>query len=139
MAKPHRNMAKKKPVTRIHTVHLSNGRGYSDTEVLVRTDGTVYEKRVIENFDSYASLKDLVPKLTKILAEHPEATLDEEQRKYEDGTHTVIEWWEPLREDDPAVVQLLADAKRAEELQRERDERELERLKRERPDLFKKR
>lgn len=132
-------MAKKQPVTRIHTVRFSNGRGYSDTEILVRTDGTVYEKRVIESFDSYASLKDLVPKLTKILAEHPDATLDQEQLKHEEGTYTVIEWWEPLKEDDPAVVQLLADAKRAEELQRERDERELERLKRERPDLFKKR
>ena len=129
---------KPQPIMRIHVVNMSNGYGFSDTKVTIRTDGTKYEKRVTKNLDTYGSLETVVPELTAILKKYPDATLTEEPKRFEDGNDVVIEWWEPLSEDDPAVQQLLENAKRAEQAQRERDEREFQRLKAQRPDLFKK-
>ena len=133
-----KKQVKPQPIMRTHVVNMSNGYGFSDTEVTIRTDGTKYEKRVTQILDTYASLKSVVPELTAILKKYPEATLNEEPKKYDEGSDVVIEWWEPLSEDDPAVQELLENAKRAEQAQRERDEREFRRLQAERPDLFKK-
>lgn len=118
---------------RYHNVYL-NGPHFPSN--IVRTDGVKYEKRCTEVLDPYASLAVLVPKLTEVLNKYPDASLDQDQKRFEDGYDTVIEWWEPLEENDPLVEHLLASAKKAEKDQRERDERELKRLKTERPDLF---
>lgn len=128
---------KEEPVMRIHKVSLGNDLGFQD-EITIQTDGTKYEKRCFERLDTYASLSTLVPQLTEILKKHPGATLTEQPKQWDDGNDVVIEWWEPIKEDDPAVERLLANAKEAEERQRKYDEQQLARLKRERPDLFNK-
>ncbi len=123
----------KEPIMRFHRIHLGG-----DQEITVRTNGTTFEKQEVEKLEQWTSLKNLADQVNRILKDHPDAEVKTENEPYDEGTYPVAKWWVPLEETDPLVVDVLVQAKAAEEAQRQRDAKELERLKKERPDLFEK-
>ena len=118
------------------TVRIPHKQGFGENEHDIRTDGTSFFLKKTVQPDSYTSLKSYVDELTKLLNEHPDAEVSREHARYDDDMYTTVTWWEPLPDDSPIVEKAKADIVKDAEQRREHEERELERLKKARPDLF---
>lgn len=119
------------------TVHILRSQGFGEDEHDIRIDeGTKFFVKKTTQPDSYTSLKSYVDELTKLLNEHPDAEVSREHARYDDDMYTTVTWWEALPDDSPIVEKAKADIANDAKQRREHEGRELERLKKARPDLF---
>ena len=124
---------------RYHTVEVGADRsnGFRGTDVVVRTDGKAYQKREQVRMDTSVSLKGLMDQLKPLFEQHPDADVKQEHEQYtEHDYYTVIEWWTPLSEEDPLMNTIVAFVEKAEAFDRECAKQQLDRIRKEHPDLL---
>ena len=117
-----------------HTVYSEVG---FTEKFRIRTDGTRWQVRKEDGFETYISLARHVAAMQLVLQRHPEAEMEMVDKQYEDGMDPVIYWYEDIDPTHEAVVRHIAQEKKALELKKKREDDEIERMKRERPELFK--
>lgn len=106
----------------------------------VRTNGDKWQALVSQYFDVHGGLKDHVVQMQKVLREHPDAMVEvkKEEEPYSDSVSVqfLVSWWVDTTADHALVKKYI---KRQEEHKRwvkEQEDREIENLRKKRPELF---
>lgn len=100
---------------------INDERYYQDEE-------KVFVERTM-NIGDMSTAVELREEIDQVLAIDPNAVIDQEQKKWDDGFDTVLSWKEQVPWTSSNVVQLLANNKKSDDARRAAELRQLEELK----------